>query len=58
MGEFHLSFDEIENNSLEFLLDLEILDSKVDAAFEEKQRKESRLNKLYGGERVFIDQIL
>ena len=58
MSDFHLSFDEIENNSLEFLLDLEILDSKVDAAFEKKQREESRLNKLYGGERVFIDQIL
>ena len=58
MSDFHLSFDEIENTALEFLLDLEILDSKVDAAFEEKQREESRLNKLYGGERVFIDMIL
>lgn len=44
--------------SLDFLLDLELLDSKVEAAFEEKQRTKSGLNKLYGGGHVFIDQIL
>ena len=44
---------------LEMMLDLEVIDSKVAAAFEEKERKsKSRLNKLYGGEMVFIDQIL
>lgn len=58
MRDYHLSFGEIENMSLDFLLDLEILDSRVEAAFEEKQHMKSGLNKLYGGGHVFIDQIL
>lgn len=57
-GDYHLSFAEIEEMPLEILLDLELVDSKVQAAFEEKQRPLSRLNKLYNGEYVFIDQIL
>ena len=58
MSDYHLSFGEIENMSIDFLLDLELLDSKVEAAFEEKQRAKSGLNKLYNGGHVFIDQIL
>jgi len=42
MSDYHLSFGEIENMSL----DLELLDSKVEAAFEEKQGTKSGLNKL------------
>lgn len=53
-----MSFAEIESTSLEFLLDLEIIDSKVEAAFEEKHRATSKFKKLYGGEMVYIDQIL
>ena len=44
---------------LEILLDLDVVGSKVEAAFEEKHRtKKGGLNRLYGGEEVFIDQIL
>lgn len=55
MSDYHLAFDEIENMSLEFLLDLEFVDSRVEAAFDEKHRVASKFKK---GEMVFIDQIL
>ncbi len=52
MSDYHLSFSEIENMPLEILLDIEIVDSKVEAAFEQ-QRNPKR-----GKKEVFIDQIL
>ena len=59
MSEYHLSFAEIESMPLELLLGLEVVGSKVEAAFEEKKRtKKNGLNKHYNGEKVFIDQIL
>jgi len=36
-GDFHLSFDEVEKMPLEILFDLELVDSKVQAAFEEQR---------------------
>jgi len=54
MSDYHLSFAEIEGMELGLLLDLEVIDSKVENAFE-KQRRATR-----GGKRQFayIDQIL
>ena len=37
MSEYHLSFAEIESMPLGILLDLEVVDSKVEAAFEAKR---------------------
>ena len=51
MSDYHLSFAEIEDMPLDILLDLEIVGSKVEAAFEAKRGKRR-------GEEVFIDQIL
>lgn len=54
MSDYHLSFAEIEGMELDLLLDLEVIDSKVEAAFE-RQRRATR-----GGKREFayIDEIL
>ena len=54
MSDYHLSFAEIEGTELDLLLDLELIDSRISAAFE-KQRRATR-----GGKREFayIDQIL
>lgn len=54
MSDFHLSFIEIETLPLDFLLGLEIIDSKVEAAFRENRYE----SKKYPHARVFIDQIL
>lgn len=51
MGDYNLSFNEIEEMPLEILLDLEVVDSKVEAAFAAKRGKKK-------GQEVFIDQIL
>ena len=42
-----MTFSEIENTSLDVLLDIELLDSKIDAAFSDKKNK-----------KVFIEDIL
>gem|GEM_PF-4985897 len=39
LSDYHLSFSEIEKMSLEVLFDLEVVDSKIEAAFEEKRNK-------------------
>ena len=58
-SKYHLSIAEIEVTPLVVLFDLEIVDSKIEAAFEDKRQKELRLgNRHAGGGRVFIDQIL
>lgn len=54
MSDYHLSFEAIENMPLEILLDLEIVDSKIEAAFAEKRN--SRHSK--GKQKIFVDQIL
>ena len=54
MSDYNLSFKETEVTSLEFMLDLELIDSKVEAAFERGRRLTNGWKK----ERVFIDQIL
>lgn len=40
-----MSFEEIEEMPLEILLDMEVVDSKVEAAFEEKRNKGQKKNK-------------
>ena len=51
MSDYHLSFNEIEKMPLDILLDLELVDSKVEAAFEAKRKAKDKKH-------VFIDQIL
>ena len=51
MSDYHLSFAEIEEMPLAILLDLEVVDSKVEAAFAAKRGKKNKPE-------VFIDQIL
>lgn len=51
MSDFHLSFAEIENMPLEILLDIELVDSKVTAAFDNQRGNRRR-------DKKFIDQIL
>ena len=36
LSKYHLTFNEIESMSLEVLFDLEVVDSKIEAAFDEK----------------------
>lgn len=52
MSGYHLSFEAIEKMPLEILLDLEIVDSKVEAAFAEQRDAKK------GKKKVYIDQIL
>lgn len=48
---------EVDETDLELLLDMEILDSKIDAAFE-AQRDKSGKQRPFGEQKVYIDQIL
>lgn len=54
-SKYHLTFAETEKMPLSVLFDLEVVDSKVEAAFEEQTQKAKSLR---GAGRVFIDQIL
>ena len=54
MSDYHLSFSEIEKMPLATLLDIEVVDSKVEAAFDEKRNSKHGKNQ----NKVFIDQIL
>ena len=59
MTDYHLSFGSIENMPLEFLLDLEVVDSKIEAAFEEKrQSTKGGKNKPFNYPKRTIDQIM
>lgn len=57
-----MSFSEIEEMPLKILLDLEVVDSKVEAAFNSKRSSKSRKGK--GGKYIpfsdakYIDQIM
>ena len=51
MSDYHLSFTAIEEMPLDVLLDLEVVDSKVEAAFAAKRQTKSK-------RQVFIDDIL
>jgi len=54
-SDYHFSFADIENMPLEILLDLELVDSKIEAAFEDKRSAgKSKREKRH----VFIDEIL
>ncbi|MBR6712124.1 MAG: hypothetical protein IKI76_03925 [Selenomonadaceae bacterium] len=62
MSEYHMSFAEIEEMPLELLLDFEIVDSKVTAAFDSKRsgKRKTKGGKRqpFSGEKLFIDQIM
>lgn len=59
MSDYNLSFKETELTSLDFMLDLELIDSKVEAAFEEKrQSTKTRENKPFCHPKRTIDQIM
>ena len=70
MKDYNLSFEEIESMPLEILLDLEVVDSKIDAAFEEKSAREASRRKVgnkkspspkhkpFSGGVAYIDQIM
>ena len=46
LSKYHLSYSEIEEMPLSVLFDLEVVDSKIDAAFDEKSRsKEKKMKK-------------
>lgn len=49
-----MSPNEIDDTDLELMLDLEVLDSKIDAAAEEQRIKKKSQPK----RKIFIDQIL
>ena len=42
LSKYHLSFEEIESMSLEVLFDLMVVDSKIEAAFEEKHNSNQK----------------
>lgn len=44
--EYHLSLTEIENTEIDLLLDIELLDSKIDSAFAEKKNKKFYIDDL------------
>lgn len=50
-SKYHLSFAEIESMPLDVLFDMEVVDSKIEAAFDDKHAKKNK-------KQVFIDQIL
>ena len=54
MSDYHLSFGEIESMTLDLLLNLEVIDSKVEAAFEKQRRATHGWKREY----AYIDQIL
>ena len=57
-----MSFAEIEEMPLELLLDIEIVDSKVTAAFDSKRNGKRKTTgdkrQPFSGEKLFIDQIM
>ncbi len=54
-----MTLADIDDTDLELLLDMEILDSKIDAAFEGR-RTETKGGKRrpFSGKKLYIDQIL
>ena len=54
MSDYHLAFGEIESMELDLLLSLEVIDSKVTAAFE----KQRRVTRGWQREFAYIDEIL
>jgi len=58
MADYHMSPNEIDNTDLELMLDLEVLDSKIDAAAEEQAEEQRHKKKSPPKQQIFIDQIL
>lgn len=61
-SDYHMTPAEIDESDLELLLDMEVLDSKIDAAFAEKSKRQSKTKKgkhvPFSGGTAFIDQIM
>lgn len=62
VSDYHMTPAEIDDTDLELLLDMEVLDSKIDAACESKKKslvktKSGKRRPFSGGEK-FIDQIM
>ena len=53
MTDYHMTPNEIDDTDLDLMLDMEILDSKIDAATEEQRKQKKSPPK----QKVFIDQI-
>lgn len=51
MLDYHMTLEDIDNTDLELLLDMEIVDSKIEAAAEQQRHKK-------GKKMAHIDQIL
>ena len=51
VADYHMTPAEIDDTDLDFLLDMEVLDSRIDAAYSEQRDKKDK-------KKVFIDQIL
>lgn len=43
MSDYHLSFAEIEETPLDILLDMEVVDSKIEAAFADNRHKKKEV---------------
>lgn len=56
-SQYHLSFAEIESMPLGILLDMEVVDSKIDAAFEDKREREQQNKKATKRKRRLEDYI-
>ena len=54
-ADYHMTIADIDNTDLELLLDMEILDSKIDAAAEQQRHKNSNKKAVKEG---FVDQFL
>lgn len=54
MNDYKMTPAEIDDTDLDFMLDMEVLDSKIDAAAREQRDKKKSPPK----QQVFIDQIL
>ena len=55
--DYHMTPAEIDDTDLELLLDMEILDSKIDAEAETQRGKKGK-RRPFTGEKKYIDQIL
>jgi len=55
LADYHMTIADIDNTDLELLLDMEVLDSKIDAASEQQRDKTGNKKAVKEG---FVDQFL
>ena len=56
-ADYHMTPNEIDDTDLDLLLDMEVLDSRIDAAFAEKKPKNGK-RKPFSNPKRTIDQIM